>query len=308
MRRPELSELNEKIAAKRAAVTRRDRLARLLEAAARDRSRLEAEVAELAEKAARGRRDVERLAGAGLTALYYTLMGTGEERLDRRHQEAVAATLKHDQAQSELAALRTREEQLTASVEELADEAELVELLREKEERPELFAVSEEIGRLQALAGEIDEALEHGGRARSALTQVMALLDEARSWSAIDLVGGAGLRATQMRHAKIDAARQQLVTVQTALGDFRRELQDVALRTEAEFEIGALSSFAGTFFDSLVSVWSVQARINNACGCVRETMRQLDAALLHLDARREQADGQIESKARQRAEMIESWS
>ena len=67
------------------------------------RSALEARVEELAVVLHDERADVERLEAGGLTAFFYSLLGKGEEKLDKERREAAAAALKYESAARELA-------------------------------------------------------------------------------------------------------------------------------------------------------------------------------------------------------------
>ena len=67
------------------------------------RSALEARIEELAVVLHDERADVERLEAGGLTAFFYSLLGKGEEKLDKERREAAAAALKYESAARELA-------------------------------------------------------------------------------------------------------------------------------------------------------------------------------------------------------------
>jgi len=53
----------------------------------------------------RKKRDVDQLEGMNLTNLFYSILGTKEERLEKERQEYLAAKLKYDQCRDELDAL-----------------------------------------------------------------------------------------------------------------------------------------------------------------------------------------------------------
>ena len=83
------------------------------------RSALEARVEELAVVLHDERADVVRLETGGLTAFFYSLLGKGEEKLDKERREAAAAALKYESAARELAEAEDDIERLRAELGEL---------------------------------------------------------------------------------------------------------------------------------------------------------------------------------------------
>ena len=81
---------------------------------------------------------------------------------------------------------------------------------------------------------EIQEAIEAGGRALSALTDAGYTLHEASNYSTWDTFLDGGLIATALKHEKLDESNSQLHLAQIALQRFSNELLDIKdLRQDA---------------------------------------------------------------------------
>ena len=81
---------------------RKRRLESMLGELRAQRSELEARVSELETIKLQEQEDVERLESGGITALLYSLVGKGEEKLTKERREAAAAALKYESAAREL--------------------------------------------------------------------------------------------------------------------------------------------------------------------------------------------------------------
>ena len=81
---------------------RKRRLESMLGELRAQRSELEARVSELEAIKLQEQEDVERLESGGITALFYSLVGKGEEKLTKERREAAAAALKYESAAREL--------------------------------------------------------------------------------------------------------------------------------------------------------------------------------------------------------------
>jgi chromosome segregation ATPase len=158
------------------------------------RHRLEAEKA-----------DVSKLEGLGLTALFYTILGTKKEHLKKEKEEYLAAKLKYEAAAKAVAEAREEVQRLQKELGEFRlSDAEYEEILDEKrrflteaggDRATQLLDLSERLADLSADHKELREALDAGGRALAALEQVQSELQSAANWGTWDLLGG-GLLVT----------------------------------------------------------------------------------------------------------------
>ncbi|MHB8971286.1 MAG: hypothetical protein ACYC4N_12635 [Pirellulaceae bacterium] len=267
------------------------------------RRRLEAEKA-----------DVDKLEGLGLTALFYTILGTKREHLQKEKEEYLAARLKYESAAKtveevleEVQGLRTELGEFTSS------EAEYERLLDEKERllaqaggdrAKQLLGFSERLADFSAKHKELREALEAGGQASAALQQVQSDLHSAANWGTWDLLGG-GLLVTMAKHSRIDAAREHAHTAQRHLRSFQKELADADKRLGVSLDIGVFVTFADYFFDGLIADWIMQSKIQNASSTCSSAISKVSAVLGECHRRLAEVERAREDVKSERREYLE---
>jgi hypothetical protein len=265
----------------------RDLLA--VEAELREQS---ARFAELAARLDKESVDVKKLEQMSLTALFYQVLGSREEQLEKERQELLSAQLRHRQAQKQLEFLQEEKRSLLQRLEGLAGvESEYESLLFEKERvlrqsdqavAKDLVAFSEQMAELRAELREITEAIAAGKDARAGLGQVVESLGSAGNWGIWDMFGG-GFIATAIKHSRIDEAREVVEVVQAKIGQFKRELSDVQKHVDLQIHIGELAYFADFFFDGLITDWIVQSRIEDSLRQSKQAKEQIAQTLRQLE-------------------------
>ncbi|MDD2360899.1 MAG: hypothetical protein PHE66_10740, partial [Syntrophaceticus schinkii] len=186
-------------------------------------------------------RDVERLEGLTLISLFYTVLGTKEEAMQKERQEYLAAKLQYDECGAAIRDLEVELENLERELDAIGDpEAEYQAVLREKEDvllqsgglvAQQLFEIDEETGRLQAKVKELKEAIRAGEDLETALNGMEARLNSARNFGIWDILGG-GLLVTAVKHLRISDAQRDVHKIQQLLRRFERELADVQIETD----------------------------------------------------------------------------
>jgi hypothetical protein len=214
--------------------------------------------------------DVEKLERTTLTALFYSVLGSREEQLEKERQELLSAQLQYQNTKHQVEFLQREKEGLLQQVDQLAGtEAEYESLLSEKElllresnraVTTELLAFAEQIANLNAEGKEITEAIAAGNDVIAGLMQVIESLESAKNWGTWDIFGG-GLLSTAVKHSRIDDARNEISDVQAKMSQFRRELADVQKHVDLQIDLGGFESFADFFFDGLIIDWIVQSKI-----------------------------------------------
>lgn len=144
--------------------------------------------------------DVERLNSRNLTAFYYRVTGKMGEKLSKEEQEAYAAAVRYDSAKSELQAVNEKIEEYRKQLSDLSGcGQEYQALLEEKKEEikktgtPDavrIMEIEEKITFQKTRQKELDEAVCAGRRAQDIAVEIMNSLDEAKSWSTVDIIGG----------------------------------------------------------------------------------------------------------------------
>lgn len=234
------------------------------------------------------KRDVEKLEALSLTGLFYSILRSKEEQLDKERQEYLAAKLKYDESCN---SIKYIEEEISSYEEELRKylglDEEYKNLLKEKrylilnksdENSRKLADKLDRVTDLELNAKEINEAINAGNIAMKALKQLTDTLESARSWGQWDMFGG-GLLATAAKHSRIDDAKRQVNEVQRLIRIFNKELLDVNISTDIKINIGSFDTFADYFFDGLISDWIVQSKINDSLNNVNNVSRNLNKTL-----------------------------
>ena len=101
-----MTNFDDKLRTLRAQAARKKQLRAMLDTLYARRGELEARERELAAVRASEQKDVDRLEGHSLAALFYSVLGKKDEQLDKEQQEAYAAAVRHDSAVRELEAVR----------------------------------------------------------------------------------------------------------------------------------------------------------------------------------------------------------
>ncbi len=310
------TELNSQLSEARQAQRQRDKLRADLLRAQDDLKKEQARLAELQAISDREDQDVRRLEGLSMTALFYTVLGSKDEQLQKERQEYLSAHLKFRQSQHAVEALERDVERLKSKLARLGEVDARLQVLLEKKEAllaqagdetaRRLSELSEQLSEAQSQLREVAEAIAAGQKARQAVNQVLHDLKSAQGWGTWDLLGG-GLVATAIKHNRIDDARQAAYEVQEALRRFQRELADV--EGSAKFiveDISSFETFADFFFDGLIIDWVVQARIDRSLDNTRAIADRLNDLLAQLEKHAATLQEQINRLEENKRSLVES--
>lgn len=258
--------------------------------------------------------DVEKLEGFSLTGLFYSVLGSRDQQVEKERQELLAAQLKYQQAKRQVDALREDQANLGQKLSGLRGiEEEYSGLLAEKEsllrqanspDAADLVRISEQIAERNAEKQEIDEAVAAAEAVLAGLDQVIESLESAENWGTWDMLGG-GFLSTAIKHSRIDDARNAVQEVQARMSRFNRELADVQRSVNLEIEISGLDVFADHFFDGLIVDWIVQSKINDSLERARQARDKVAQAAEDLGKLKAGILSQAERLKAQRAALIE---
>jgi len=214
--------------------------------------------------------DVEKLERSSLTVLFYSVLGSREQQLEKERQEMLSAQLVYQQTKHQVDYLKQEQNNLSQQLSKLRNvDSEYLSVLSEKDRllrqsdqsiAKELSEIDERVANQKSEMKELGEAIKAGKEVVSGLEHVIESLKNAESWGIWDLLGG-GLLSTAIKHSKIDEARNGIYIVQTKMSRFRRELADVEKTIDLTINIGELATFADYFFDDLIFDWIVQSKI-----------------------------------------------
>lgn len=250
-------------------------------------------------------RDVERLEGGSLAALFYGMIGRKSEKLDKEQREAYEAAVRHDTVLGELETMDYEIQQLERrkhSMNEL--ENKLENAIRERKEwlkancpekAQDILDAEARIAGLRGQLKEIQEALEAGKSAKRTTEDIKKSLSSAESWGTWDVLGG-GMITTMVKHSHLDEAQNQINVLQQRLRTFRTELVDVSFDSDIQVQIDGFLRFADYFWDGIFSDWMVLGKIHDSQSQIYEVGAKLDNVLRQLNTMKNQAEQGLEAE------------
>jgi hypothetical protein len=258
--------------------------------------------------------DVEKLEHLSLTGLFYSVLGSKEEQLDKERQELLSAQLKYQQTKKQIAFLEQDKIALTQKLGDLAGvEAVYERLLSEKDDllrrsdqpvASELVDLSGQIADLNLQLKEISEAITAGKIVIAGMNEIIDSLESAEGWGLWDLLGG-GMLSTAVKHSRINDARASVIDVQNNVSQFKRELTDVQKKIDLKIDIGELASFADFFFDGLIIDWLVQSKIEASLEQSKKAQKMIVQAVKEIEDLKKGTQRQRDALNEKQAHLIE---
>lgn len=236
--------------------------------------------------------DVEKLESQSLSALFYSILGKLDERLEKERREALAAQLKHEQTVRDLAdiadqiAKLSSERQLYVSCPQEYDrffalkKAELMRANGAAAQR--IMGLTDKANGARSHLKEIKEAIAAGGIVLDSLDRVLSSLGSAEGWGTWDLLGG-GLISDLAKHSHIDDARAEVENAQRLLRRFKSELTDIDFDSDIVIETSGFVKFADFFFDGLIADWFMQSRIQESSASTKNVKSQVRSVIARLE-------------------------
>ena len=249
-------------------------------------------------------KDVKKLESLSITNIFYSILGSKDQQLDKERQEFLAAKLKYDECCHSVLMLEKDLESYKVSFSNLLDaEAEYESVLKKKEafilglnneNSKKLLEIMDKIPSIEAQKKELQEAIAAGDAARNELQFVVDSLESADGWGTWDILGG-GLLATAAKHSEIDKAKEYAQNTKIALMKFQNELADVDIAMNIDINIGSFETFADYFFDGLISDWIVQSKISDSLKSVCNVVYNVEDIIKSLRAKLTTVENELSS-------------
>ncbi|WP_346893703.1 hypothetical protein [Clostridium sp. UBA871] len=259
-------------------------------------------------------KDVKKLESLSITNIFYSILGSKEQQLDKERQEFLAAKLKHDECCHSVLMLEKDLESYKVLFNNLLDaEAEYEAVLKKKEafilglnneNSKKLLEIMEKIPSIEAQKKELQEAIAAGDAARNELQFVVDSLKSADGWGTWDILGGC-LLATAAKHSEIDKAKEYAQNTKIALMKFQNELADVDLAMDIDINIGSFETFADYFFDGLISDWIVQSKISDSLKSVCNVVYNVEDIIKSLRSKLTTVESELSSIKENMKSLIE---
>jgi len=236
---------------------------------------LQGKIAYLVKQVDKESEDIETLKKTGIKSLFYKVLGSKEEQLEKERQEYLEANLRYDEVRKSVELLEYERNILEGKIKEMPKaERRYQELLklREKEiiaSNPQLAAkintIDDQMRERQKMLFEIEEAMAVGRSANHLLEQVVIKLNQAVNWGQWDMAGRRGQMTSHMKYRQIDMAKDLAYKAKISLTQFEKELRDIYGPEDfgLTVRIPNFSSFTDIFFDNLITDWIVQQKIQN---------------------------------------------
>ncbi|WP_346847124.1 hypothetical protein [uncultured Clostridium sp.] len=259
-------------------------------------------------------KDVKKLESLSITNIFYSILGSKEQQLDKERQEFLAAKLKYDECCHSVLMLEKDLESYKVSFNNLLDAGAGYEAVLKKKEAfilglnnensKKLLEIMEKIPSIEAQKKELQEAIAAGDAARNELQFVVDSLKSADGWGTWDILGG-GLLATAAKHSEIDKAKEYAQNTKIALMKFQNELADVDLAMDIDINIGSFETFADYFFDGLISDWIVQSKISDSLKSVCNVVYNVEDIIKSLRSKLTTVENELSSIKENMKSLIE---
>ena len=282
---------NERITDMKKCIQKKSKLNMLLKQTEQDIIKEKLLLNKLSTELEKENQDVLKLKSLNITSLFYAILGTKEERLNKENQELLKARLKYDQCKNNMNYLVNETKKIVDKLSQLNGcETEYEDLIDQKlktinlednETSQVLKGLIKRKENMNANIIEINEAICYGERALDAIEKAIKKLETAEGWGIADILGG-GLVTTAIKHNNIDDAREYAEQAQRMLGKFKKEISDITMVTGTEITVGAFETFADYFFDSLIFDWVVQSEIGKTLDTIKNTKNQIDKSMSKL--------------------------
>lgn len=284
-------EYNEKISYVKKCIEKKSKLNLLLKQTEQDMIKEKLLLNKLSSELQREKEDVLKLESSNITSLFYAILGTKDERLEKERQDILKSRLKYDHCKNNV-------DYLAEETKRLVDELSKVEIceteyedliskkleainLADKETSEELKILIRRKEDMKANIAEIDQAIKAGEAALNSIENTIKELESAEGWGIVDILGG-GFLTTAVKYSHVDEAGRYAEETQRTLGKFKREMADIKMITGTEIAIGTFETFADYFFDGLIFDWVVQSEIGKSLDAVKNTKNQIDKAMSKL--------------------------
>lgn len=258
--------------------------------------------------------DVAKLMKLSLKGLFYTILRSKDEQLEKERQEALEAAVRLQEARITLHEYKVELQEVYAKLDELAYVPDAYNDLLERKEAAlkDLPAYAYQLEELELNISnqglylkELKEALVDGKGVQSLLQEASHSLDKAENWGNWDMWMNGGLISTHIKHEHIDTARGYIHSANRQMESFKKELEDLKRTIHVDIEIGATLTIADYFFDGLIADWLVQGKIVQAKTYTNNALRQIKPVVKQLSEEVSRVEMELEQLKQSRVSLIE---
>jgi len=237
--------------------------------------------------------DLNQMESMSVKAVFYKVLGSKEEQLEKERQEYLQASLKFNEQKDkiellefELGVLNKKLRSKTQLVNDLANlkkerEREILNTNPQKAEQ--LLTLSRYLDHNILKQREIEEAIQAGNKCAKTIKEIIKELKAAQHWGKWDMYGNDGRRAGHMKHTAIDRAKNLANIANHELHKFSKELADTGEFSDGfQITMDYFSSFMDVFFDNLITDWIMQQKIVNSLNMMHSNLDKVQRILISL--------------------------
>ncbi|WMJ77606.1 MULTISPECIES: hypothetical protein [unclassified Sedimentibacter] len=282
---------NDRISYVKKCMEKKNKLKLLLKHTEQDMIKEKLLLNKLSEELEKENSDVLKLESSNMTSLFYAILGTKEQKLEKEKQELLKARLKYDQCKNNVDFLAKESKVIMDELNQVEIcETEYEDLLNKKlkeinlEDRETSEELKHIIRRKESMNAniiEIDEAIKAGEDALDYIEKTIKELENAQNWGDGDGMIGKIINPSA-KYEHVDKAGQYAEYTQRSLGRFKRELSDIKMITGKRIAIGIFDAFSDYFYDGLIFDWVVQSDIGKSLDAVKNTKNHIDKAMSKL--------------------------
>jgi len=238
--------------------------------------------------------DVNNLEKLGIKSIFYNVLGSKEQQLEKERQEYLQVTLQHKEVVKALEVIQFEKDILEKKLHVVDDWKQKLEQLKKVREqeiknmpgplRDQLNSIHTKMDECEVVETELNEALGMGQRTYQSLEAVYTHLKSGDDWG--QWRRGSGRQRTTVKFNAIDRAVDEMSRSKLLLRNFNKELTDVGysnLRLALQLE--NIDKFPKVMFDNLISDWILKTKIVNALATIGSLMDDVKMILeiLHKD-------------------------
>jgi len=249
--------------------------------------------------------DIEKLEKMSITSMFYKVLGSQDEQLEKERQEYLNVSLKHKELKKDIEILEYEHKIISSKVQEIGGlEASLEELKKvrlqeimrtDDKYRTKITGIYSELDSIRAEIEELRQAQVAGDNCLRAIDAVIKHLKDAEHWGNWDMMNKRSTYYSQMKHNAIDRATNAAQQVKHRLKTFDRELIDVNIeQTQLNINLDGFGRFMDIFFDNLISDWVIQRKIKNALNNVQSTFDKTRRYVLVIEKEMSKLQGSME--------------
>ncbi len=224
--------------------------------------------------------DINKLEKLGVKSIFYNVLGSKEQQLEKERQEYLQVTLQHKEMVNALELIEFEKnilEKKLVTIDDLEKELEELKEVREQEIlaspgglKNELSLIYNKIDNRQKFKAELSEAFIVGKQTYESLKIVYKHMNNAMNWGDWDRSGGRNGRFQKItKYNAIDKAMNEVSRSKLLLRNFNKELTDVGYSNlRLALQVENINSIPAIIFDNLISDWIITKKIHSVLSTV----------------------------------------